>query len=84
MASPRSLSFEELLRRVPENERYRLDWKLNNERHLAEIARQLRQVTDWNLVLPYLISWGAVETEEVILGNYHTVERRLVTPDNSL
>ena len=77
MASPRPPSFEELLHRVPEKKRYRLDWKLENERHLAEIARQ---VTDWKVVLPFLIPWGAMQTKEAILENNQTVERRkLVT-----
>ena len=75
--APRLLSFEELLCRVPEEKRYLLDCQVENDRHLAEIAWKL---TDWNLVLPYLIARGSVETEEGILGNYRTVERRrLVT-----
>ena len=78
MVSPQSLSFEELLCGVlPEQKRYLLDCQVKNDRHLAEIARK---VTDWNLVLPYLIARESVETEEAILGNYQTVERRrLVT-----
>ena len=77
MVSPQSLSFKELLCGVPEEKRYLLDCQVKNDRHLAEIARK---VTDWNLVLPYLIMRESVETEEAILGNYHTVERRrLVT-----
>ena len=57
--------------------RYLLDCQVKNDRHLAEIARK---VTDWNLVLPYLMARESLETEEAILGNYQTVERRrLVT-----
>ena len=77
MASLRSLSFEQLLRRVPYEKRYLLDCQVESDWHLAEIARK---VTDWNLVLPYLIVKDSVEVEEAILGNYQTVERRrLVT-----
>ena len=77
MVSPRLLSFEELLCRVPEEKRYLLDCQVESDRHLAEIARK---ITDWNLVLPYLIARESVEVEEAILGNYQTVERRrLVT-----
>ena len=73
MTSPRSLSFEELLSRVPEQKRYLLDRKVESDRHLAEIAQK---VTRWRDMPPYLIARESEEAEEAILENYPTVERR--------
>jgi len=77
MTSPRSPSFEELLRRLPEEKRYLLDRKVKSDRKLAEIARK---VTGWRDVLPYLIENDTEEAEETIAENNRTIERRrLVT-----
>ena len=73
MTSLRSLSFEELLCRLPEEKRYLLDFRVENDRHLAEIARK---VTGWRQVLPYLMAGESEETEEAILETYQTTERR--------
>lgn len=77
MTSPRSPSFEELLRRLPEEKQYLLDRKVENDHRLAEIAGE---VTGWRNVLPYLIENDTEKAEETIFENYPTIERRrLVT-----
>ena len=77
MTAPRSPSFEELLRRLPEEKRYLLDHKVENDRHLDEIAQE---VTGWRDLLPYFMGNGTEKAEEAILENYPTFERRrLVT-----
>ena len=78
MIPPPSVSFEELLGTVPKEKRNLLDCQVESDRNLTVIAQN---VTDWDLVLPFLIpTESAMGTEEAIRGNYHTVERRrLVT-----
>jgi len=76
MTSLRSLSFEELLCRLPEEKRYLLDCQVENDRHLAEIARK---IIGWRQVLPYLMAGESEETEEAILETYQTTERRFVS-----
>ena len=79
MTSLRSLSFEELLCRLPEEKRYLLDFRVENDRHLAEIAKK---VTRWRPVLPYLMAGESEETEEAIRETYQiTEDRRLVSSE---
>ena len=68
-----SLSFEEILCRVPENKRYLLDAKVENDRHLMKIARK---IPDWQEVLPYLIENEVEVTEAAILEEHRKPERR--------
>ena len=68
-----SLSFEEILCRVSENKRYLLDAKVENDRHLVEIARK---IPDWQEVLPYLIETEVEVTEAAILEEHRKPERR--------
>ena len=70
MTSQRLLSFEELLRRVPEERRYLLDRKVEN---LAKIAQKL---IEWRDVLPYLMESDAEETEETIVEDFRKTKRR--------
>ena len=73
MTSRRFLSFEELLRRVPEERRYLLDRKVENNRHLAKIAQKL---IEWREVLPYLMESDAEEVEEAIVEDFRKTRRR--------
>ena len=73
MTSSQLLSFEELLRRVPEERRYILDRKVENNRHLAKIAQKL---IEWRDVLPYLMESDAEEAEETIVDDFRRTRRR--------
>ena len=67
------LSFEEILRAVPEEKQHLLDSKVEEDQ-LAKIANNL---TQWQDVVPYL---GLKETDEIAIKEDHgtTGRRRLV------
>lgn len=73
MTSSRLLSFEELLCEVPEVKRHLLDSKVKNNRHLANIARELNE---WRELLPYLLESDAEEAEETIVEDFRKTKRR--------
>ena len=72
MTSSRLLSFDELLREVPEEKRHLLDKKVKYI-HLENIAKKL---LEWREVLPYLLESDAEEEEETIAEDFKTTKRR--------
>ena len=67
-------SLNNLLAKIPPENRHKLDWKIDSDIELAEISRKL---TRWEEVLSYL---GLKETDQEDISHNRSVDSQRLAP----